>query len=83
MVIIVGKDAEKSRCKAEKLFGKIFPEQDFVVAEKRAVINAPSAVVIVEKNAAAEIKSAANNDIAVITASFENSLLIESPHTFI
>lgn len=58
MVIIVGKDAEKSRCKAGKLFGQVFPKQDFVVAEKRAVINAPSAAVIVEKNAAAEIKSA-------------------------
>ena len=58
MVIIVGKDAEKSRCKAEKLFGQIFPEQDFVVAQKRAVINAPSAVVIVESSATADIKAA-------------------------
>ena len=54
----MGKDAEKSRSKAGKLFGRIFPEEEFVVAQKRAVINSPSAVVIVEKNASAEIKSA-------------------------
>ena len=58
MVIIVGKNAEKSRLKAGKLFGRIFPEQELVIAQNRAVINAPSAAVIVEKNAAAEIKSA-------------------------
>ncbi len=58
MVIIVGKKAEKSRLKAEKLFGRIFPEQELVVALNHAVINAPSAAVIVEKNACAEIKSA-------------------------
>ena len=58
MVIIVGENVEKSRCKAEKLFGGIFPEREIVVTENRAVINAPSAVVIVEKNASAEIKAA-------------------------
>lgn len=58
MVIIVGENAEKSRCKAEKLFGGIFPEREIVVTESRAVINAPSAAVIVEKNASAEIKAA-------------------------
>ena len=58
MVIIVGENAEKSRCKADKLFGGIFPEREIVVTENRAVINAPSAVVIVEKNASAEIKAA-------------------------
>ena len=58
MVIIVGENAEKLRCKAEKLFGGIFPEREIVVTENRAVINAPSAVVIVEKNASAEIKAA-------------------------
>ena len=57
-MIIVGKKAEKSRLKEEKLFGRIFPEEEFVVAQKRAVINSASAVVIVEKNASAEIKSA-------------------------
>ena len=58
MVIIVGENAEKSRCKAEKLFGGIFPEREIVVTEKLAVINAPSGVVILEKNAAVEIKAA-------------------------
>lgn len=58
MVIIVGNNAEKSRFKAGKLFGQIFPEQEFVIAQNRAVINAPSAAVIVEKNASAEIKAA-------------------------
>ena len=58
MVIIVGKKAGKSRLKTEKLFGRIFPEQELVVALNHAVINAPSAAVIVEKNACAEIKSA-------------------------
>ena len=58
MVIIVGKNAEKLRRKSGKLFGRIFPEQELVIAQNRAVINAPSAAVIVEKNAAAEIKSA-------------------------
>lgn len=58
MVIIVGENSEKSRCKAEKLFGGIFPEREIVVTEKCAVINAPSGVVILEKNAAVEIKAA-------------------------
>lgn len=58
MVIIVGNNAEKSCFKAEKLFGQIFPEQEIIAAQNHAVINAPSAAVIVEKNASAEIKAA-------------------------
>ena len=57
-MIIVAKNAEKLRRKAGELFGRIFPEQELVIAQNRAVINAPRAAVIVEKNAAAEIKSA-------------------------
>lgn len=57
-MIIVGDNAEKSCCKAEKLFGQIFPPQDFVIAQNHAVINAPNAAVIVESPALAEIKAA-------------------------
>ena len=58
MVIIVGKNSERSRLKAGKLSGRIFPEQELVVVQNRAVINAPNAAVIVEKNASAEIEAA-------------------------
>ena len=57
-MIIIANNAEKSRCKAEKLFGQVFPGQEFVIAQNHAVINAPSAAVIVENLAVAKIKSA-------------------------
>lgn len=58
MVIIVGENAEILRFKARKLFGGIFPERELVLAENRSAINAPSAAVILEKNASAEIEAA-------------------------
>lgn len=55
LVIVRGKS---SRNGAEKLFGSVFPKQNYVCAEDFAVINDPNVVVIVDGGANAEIKSA-------------------------
>lgn len=55
MIIVRGKS---SRNGAERLFGSVFPRQDYAVAEDFAVVNDPNAVVIIEDGANAEIKAA-------------------------
>ena len=52
MVIIVG------NCRPVPLFGKIFPENDYITAENHTEINSADAVVIVDKTADVKITAA-------------------------